>query len=618
MMEPQLVHDPTALEERGDRSLFLMGRLKPGATLEQARARFNVLASQMHEAYPEQWTNVSRAARSVSVLPESEARVFPALRGAVLGVTGMLMAVVGLVLLIACANVANLLLARATARRKEIAVRLALGAGRGRLIRQLLTESVLLSLLSGALGFLLALWLTDLIAALKPPVAAPIALDLSLDARVLVFTLGISLLTGLLFGLAPALQASKPDLVTALKDEGGSLAASYRRSRLRGSFVVIQVALSLVLLICASLFLRSLRHANAIDPGFDPRNVLTMSFDLGSQGYKKEQGQLFYQQLLERAQSTLGVQSASLASEVPLGLGGSRRGIAIEGHERQPGEDMEFHYTVAGPNYFRAMGIPLVRGRDFSPEDRAGAPGVAIVNETMGRRFWPGQDPLGKRVSVNGSEGPYLEIVGVVKDGKYVTLGEEPLPFFSIPFLQNYESSMTLLVRGTGDPKALIPILRGEVQALDKSVPVTGVKTMTEQVSLSLLPARIASTLLSIFGLLALLLAAVGIYGVISYAVSQRTREIGIRMALGARTSDVLKLVVGQGLMLALIGVSVGLVTAFALTRFLASLLYGISATDLLTFTVVPVLWLVVALIASYVPARRATKVDPMVALRYE
>ncbi|MFY9609329.1 MAG: ABC transporter permease [Blastocatellia bacterium] len=623
MMMNQAVPGSDNLVERGNRSFFVMGRLKPGVTLDQAQSNFGSIAEQLFKEWPQRWNNIRNEPRVISLVPESEARVMPDVRTPVVIFMALLMAVVGLVLLIACANVANLLLARAAARRKEFAIRLALGAGRLRLIRQLLTESVLLAVLGGVGGLLLALWGVELLMAFKPPVPVPIEIDLSIDWRVLGFTFGVALLTGVLFGLAPALAASRPDLVPSLKDEAGAVGAGRGRGRLRGTFVIVQVALSLLLLICSGLFLRSLRNASSIDPGFDADNLLVMAMDLQLQGYNETTGRNFSSQLLDRVRALPVVESASITDALPLGLDGARRGITIEGYTAQAGESTEVNSAFVTPGYFETLRIPVLRGGAFDGQDRAGSLGAVMINEAFARRYWPGQDPIGKRIQrgvgrSGSNDSPYLAVVGVVKDGKYATLGEEATPFFYLNLAQDYLSAPTLIVRTRGNPFDCLPAVRNEVAALDKNLPLYDVKTMREHLGLALLPARLAGSVLGVFGLVALLLAASGIYGVMAYAVAQRTREIGIRMALGARAVDVLKLVVRQGMTLVVIGVVIGLTGAFFLTRLLESFLFGVTSTDPATFAAIALLLVAVALAACFVPARRATRVDPMVALRYE
>jgi predicted permease len=609
------------LIERGARGFLVMGRLKPGVTFDQAQADFRRLAEQLFKEWPQQWTNIRNQSRVISLLPEGQARVMPDLRTPVVIFMSLLMTVVGLVLLIACANVANLLLTRATARRKEIAVRLSLGASRSRLIRQLITESMALSLLGGVAGMLIAIWGTDLLMAFKPPAPFPIEIDLGADWRVLGFTFGLSLLTGVLFGLAPALAASRPDLVASLKDEAGGATG---RGRLRGALVVAQVALSLMLLICSGLFIRSLRNAGSVDPGFDADNLLALSMDLQLQGYSETTGRNFSRQLLDRARALPGVVSASMTDELPLGIsGGARRAITIEGYTAQPGESTEINSSSVAPGYVETLGVPLLRGRAFNEQDREGSPGVVMINEAFARRYWPGQEPIGKRIQMGvarsgANDSPYLEVVGVVKDGKYVTLGEESTPFFYLNLAQRYQSSPTLIVRTRGNPLDYLAAVRSEVAALDKSLALYDVKTMRRHLGLALLPARLAGSVLGVFGLVALVMAAAGIYGVMAYSVAQRTREIGVRMALGASAGAVLRLVTRQGMKLTLAGMAIGLAVSLALTRLMKSLLFGVSATDPLTFVVVALLLIAVALLACWIPARRAAKVDPMVALRCE
>jgi len=606
-------------EARGNRGLEIVGRLKADATVEEASAQLKTIFARLAQDFPD--TNKGTLdrpdePRPVTVLQER--RTGPQQRKAISTLTGMLMAMVGLVLLIACANVANLLLARASARRREIAIRMALGSSRWRLVRQLLTESLCLALLGGLGGLLLTLWTSDFLPKFFPAEDAG-GLDLSMDWRVLGFTLGLSLLTGILFGLAPALQASRPNLLSALKDDTGATEVrGFGRFGMRNALVVLQVALSLVLLICAGLFMRSLRAASTADPGFKAENVLLARMELRGAEMKPEQGQIFFRQVQEGVSAIPGVRSASLMLVVPVSGGGMRRSVQIEGYEPKPNEDTELNANIVSPNYFATMGIPLVQGREFNTDDAAGRPGVIIVNEELARRYFPGQNPLGKRIKTD-SEGPYLEIVGVARNAKYRRLREEPLPFFYTPLAQDYTGRMTLLVRTDGDdPLKVLPAVRSELKSLNKNVTLYGINTLSAHVNEALSADRMIAVLLSVFGGAALLLAAVGLYGVMSYAVARRTHEIGVRMALGAQGSDIMKLILRQGMILVLVGGAVGLAAAFAVTRLMSSLLYGVSTTDPLTFAGITVLLTGVALLACYIPARRATRVDPLIALRYE
>jgi len=601
---------------RDDRGIQLIGRLKPGVSLAHAQTQLTTIAARLAQSYPE--TNRGTIERPNEPRPMTvvrESRVGPEAELAIKRVSLLLFAVVGLVLLIACANVANLLLARASARRREIAVRLALGASRGRLIRQLLTESFLLASLGGVAGLLATQWTVRLLPQFFPANDAN-GLDLSVDWRVLVFTLGVSVLTGLLFGLAPALQATRLNLLPALKAEANSYGPRRRRIALRDVLVIAQLAMSLVLLVSAGLFVRSLRQALTFDPGFATDNLLTASLETRGARLNEQQGQEFFQQTLERAGSLPGVQSATLSMVEPLSGGGNRRMITLEGYEPQPNEDTELNTNTIGPNYFSTMGIPIVAGRDFDKQDREGGPLVVIVNEELARRYYGG-NAAGKRLQI-GSNVPSREIVGVARTARYRSLREQPLPFIYIPFSQEYQSGMTLLVRTKGDPEAVVGSLQNEMRALNKDVPLFSVQTMSERIGGQLAADRMIAVLLSVFGGGALLLAAIGIYGVMGYAVAQRTHEIGIRLALGAEQRDILRLIVGQGMVLIAIGAGIGLAMALAATQVLKSLLFGVSATDPLTFASVIVVLVGVALLACYLPARRATKVDPLEALRYE
>jgi predicted permease len=602
------------LDERNAGNFFAVGRLKSGISTTQGEASLNLLALQLAKEYPD-----TNEGQSVRLGPPGF--ILPDLRGAVVSFTWVLMAAVGLVLLVTCTNLAGLLLARATDRRKEIAIRLAMGANRLRLIRQLLTESILLSVVGGVVGLWLALWMINGLLAFKPPIDFPLAVDVSVDWRVLGFSFVVSVLTGAIFGLVPALQATRPNLVTALKDtaaQGGG-----RRSRLRSGLVVAQIALSLVLLICAGLVVRTLQQLQTMNPGFEPHNALTLSFDLGLQGYDQARGEQFYQQIVERVQSLPGVRSVAVTSYVPLSLNYNSSSVFVEGQPEERGANAPSVMVAAiGPKYFETMATPLVQGREFTDQDKGKGESVAIVNETFVRRLMPDAksnvDAVGRRFRFTGSGSPLRRIVGVAKNGKYFNISEEPRSFVWTPLAQGYFSTGILMVRTVGDPQAMIPAVRNEVHSLDPNLPIFDVKTLTEHMRLALFPARVAATVLGVFGFVALMLAAIGIYGVTSYSVAQRTREIGIRMALGAQLGDVLRLILSHGVKLTVVGVSFGLIGAYLATRAITSVLYGVSATDPLTFIFVSLLLTMVALVACYWPAWRATKVDPLVALRYE
>lgn len=604
------------LSDRSSYWLEAYGRLKPGVSRRQAQADLQVLSKQLAAAYPAADKDMEAVGYPATLIPGPY-------RGFLSIITAALMAVVGLVLLIACANAANLLLAQASRRWREMAVRAAMGAGRWRLVRQTLTESVLLGCLGGAAGLLLAAVAAPLLTRLVPP-SIPVTVRIPIDWRVLVFTLAAAVIAGVAFGLAPALRASRLDLASSLK--AGTPGTGQSKSRLRSILVTSQVAVCLVLLVGAGLCLRSLVNARSIDPGFDTRNALVASIDVQSFGYNEAHGRLLYQNLLGRVAALPGVRSVSLADLLPLSASERVEGFTVEGSKApapragEPGPAA--HDVAVAPGYFRTMGIPLLRGRDFTERDGKGAPLVVIINDAMAKRYWPGQDPLGRRIVMGGEDNPnsrrVCEVVGVVKTGKYRTLGEDPLPFMYLSYWQNYDPRMRLVVRTQSDPASVIAGMRRAVQALDPNLALYDVETMEQLMLLPLFPARAAGLLLGVFGGLALLLATMGLYGVMSYLVAQRTREVGIRMALGARRTDVFTLVLGNGMRLTIVGVVIGLAGALAVTRLLGSLLYGIRPTDFVTFASVSLLLAAVAFLASYMPARRATRVDPMVALRHE
>jgi predicted permease len=621
MMQPQVVPGSDMLHARNAEWLHMEGRLRAGVTAAQAQTQLSMLALQVQAAHPEDKILPGGEERHAEFLGVQLAPVgaLPAdMRDSLVGFIGLLFAIVGLVLLIACANLSSLLLARALARRREIAVRLALGAGRARIMRQLLTESMLLCLVSGAAGALCALWLTDLLLLFAPAERLPFAPDFRPDWRVFAFTLLLSSVTGVLFGLAPALQASKQDLVSALKDDTGG--RGFRRSRLRDLFVAGQIALALLLLVSAGLFTRALTRARTVFPGAQPEEVLTVTLDPHVLGYTGERTRVFYRQLTERVAALPGVERAGLAAGIPVGTGYPMTGFFIN---EQP---TEVGFNPVSPTYFETMRIPVLRGRNFTDADRAGAPRVAIIDETLARRFFPDRDPVGQYIYADNAPPPKghepVQIVGVVRGGTGASIGWQPTYFVYTPFEQPLDdaafSRLILHVRTHAAPADTFAAIRREVRALEPNLPLLSARSLNEAMSLTLLPQRLVATVAGLFGLLGLALAAVGIFGLVSYAVTQRTHEFGVRLALGAQARDVFRLVLRQGLRLALAGIAVGLCAAFVVTRFLTSLLYGVSAADPLTYTGVALLLLVVTLLASYLPARRATKVDPMVALRYE
>lgn len=624
------------LTSRGNRWMILVGRLKPEMTLAQARARFDLLTRDMQAAHPEEWLskNESGGVRvsAITVLPESETRIQPDAQAAAWGVFALVFVIVNLVLLIACINLAGMLLARAVTRRREMAVRLAIGASRSRIVRQLLTESVLLSIIAGAAGILLAVWFLNAIVAAIPalPEGIRVALDLRLDWRVVIYTIAFSTVTGILFGLVPALQSSKADLATVLKDDSSLFTGFYRKSRTRMALVVVQVAFSLLLLVSAGLVLRSLEKIRPSRLGFSTESMVVGIVRLDEAKYDRVKTQEFYRQLSERLAALPGVQSASLVNEIPVSfMGGSRSSIEIEGYKPGAGEDMQISAVLAGPRYFTNMKVPFVRGRDFEDRDREGAPCVAVVNEAFGEKYFRGFNSPGKHLlKYGGAENaPRIpcEIIGVIRDNEWQSLEKQVHPFYALALQQSQRKQFTLVVSSTGgDLASLIGGVRNTIRELDPMIPVADVQTLGDYFSVGLYPFRLLAVVMGGCGVMALLLATLGIYGIISYSVAQRTRELGIRMALGALQRDILRMVIRQGMFLVIVGLGIGLLLSFALTRVLTSSLLEldlplpVSAVDPLTFAGVTMLLGLVALAACYIPARRATKVDPIDALRYE
>jgi macrolide transport system ATP-binding/permease protein len=609
MMQP-VVLPGERLDYRAPTFVHVMGRLKPGVSLEQARADVGTIAQRLAREYPD--TN-----KNIGVFVAPVWRAHYGLQDFLLPVISFLMVVAVLVLLIACANVANLLLARAAAREKEISIRAALGASRWQLMRQFMAESLVLGFLSAGVGLIIAAWSANFLLFFLPPVYLPVGLTVGLDWSVLGFTFVLTLAAVMVFGLVPALQTSRPRLNESLKEGGRTSQSGSRRHVLRDLLVVSETLLAMVLLIGAGLLVRTVRNTQTARPGFNPEHVLLAAMDLRASGYTTEQQTtVFFQRFLERLRATPGVRSVSAERWAPLWFTG--RGYTrptIEGYTPGPNEEVGIDYNVVGPNYFSTMQIPLLAGREFTDADRLSTPRVALVNETMARRYWPGQNPIGRRLN---SWDTWWTIAGVVKDIKYHSMNESAEPFLYFPLLQSDGTDANILVRTDGDANALLPAVQRQAAAVDPNVAVLYSGDLTHILSISLFSYRVAASVAGVLGILGLLLASLGLYGVLSYAVTQRTPEIGIRIALGAQRNHILELVVGQGMRLALIGVGLGLAAALTLSRFLASLLFGVSARDPLTFAGVALLLGGVALLACYVPARRAMRVDPMVALRHE
>ena len=589
----------------------VVGRLKPAVSLQQAEAGMESIAQDLERQYP-----LDNQGRRVKLTPVSQAAISPRIRPVVTSAGTVLMIISALVLLIACANVANLLLARAAGRGKEITLRLALGASRWRLVRQLLTESTLLALLGGAAGLVLARWARDLLWSMRPPMFAFAGVHLDLDGRVLSYTLAISLLTGILFGLAPALRATSGDLASDLKERTGNADSSSKGRRTRSVLVVAQVALSVVALVGAGLFVRSLWNAGRIETGFDAARLGVVAFNVADQGYNEGRGREFERQALERASAVPGVVSATLAKDVPFHVSLART-VLLEGQEDTAAGKGRFTLmSVVWPGYLRTVAIPILRGRDFSPLDTAATPRVVIVNEAAAMAYWPGENPIGKRLRFFGDNAP-VEVVGIARNANYQTIGERPQALIYGSLMQYYFPTAVLYVRTGADPEAVSAAVRREVQSLDRNLLLQS-ESVAGIMHESLWAQRLSASLLGVFGALALVLAAVGIYGVVSYSVTRRVREIGVRMALGATPAGVQIMILTEGIRLVTMGVAAGLVMALAGSRAVEGMLFATSPRDAATFVLVPSILALVAVLACWFPALRATRIDPAVALRDE
>ena len=609
MMHTELLAGSDRLNQRGNHWLLVFTRPKAGVSVKETEAVLASVGNELARQYPS-----TNAGRSLSLVP-----IWKAPFGATLifrPVLTVLALVVGVVLLIACANVANLLLARSLGRRKEIAIRLSLGASRSRLVRQLLTESIMLALLGGSAGLVVVQWGTGLLQTLTPPANLPIHMSLETDANVLMFALMISVVTGVIFGLTPALQASNPGLVTTLKDENVRSGGVHGHSRMRSLLVIGQVALSLILLIAAALFVEALDKAKNIDPGFDPGHVLAAAFDLSLNGYSTDRGRAFEKEFLERVRAIPGIESASYIRRLPLGFtGGNSRSLTIDGYVPKPNEEVVIDVDWVGPDYFHTMRTPVLSGRDYKASDETATQRYVIINEAMAHRYWMGRDPLGTNIRIGVID---CQVIGVVHTGKYHSLSEDPLPFIFLPMWHFYREHATLLVRGAGDPSAYITPIRDVVRAMDQGVALFDVVRLTDYMNVPLYGSRTAASFLGLLGFIALALATVGLYSVMSYAVARRTHEIGVRVALGAQRRDVLSLVAKQGLFLTSIGIALGLAGAFGATRFARSMLYGVNPAEPLTYFGLSLGLYLVTILACLVPAYRAIRVDPLVALRHD
>jgi predicted permease len=594
-------------ENRDNNSMDMIARLKPGVTPAMARTRMDALVSELRAVYPDDYKQ-----NGITMVPQPEAGVHPMFRNTEVGLTSVVMAVVAILLLIACVNVANLFLARARDRAREMAIRLSLGARRSVLLRQLLTESLFFAAAAGIASLAVAQWAIGLANRIEIPFDIGFSPDLRLSPKVLLFTLGASALTGILFGIAPALQATHPSLVPALK---GEAPAGRSRARASSGLVVAQMALSIVLLVCAGLFLHNLQAATTIEKGFDSSHLLLASVDPSLQGYDRARSAEFYRRLIERLTALPAVRHVSTATLVPLGLSGTDWGVTIPGYTPSPNELMSIEVSQVGPDYFATMGIPIRKGRGIETRDDSTSQKVIVVNQHFADHFWPGQDAIGRTVHTGGND---HVVIGVVPTGKYQRLGEDPTSYMYLSLEQHFAAGRWVQVRTAGDPASFAPTLRAEMAAIDAQMPLSDVRTMEAHLGIALFPARLTGAVLGIFGLLGLGLAAIGIYGVMAYAVAQRTREIGIRMAIGAGRGDVVRLLMRQGLGLVAAGLGIGLALAIGAAKLASSQLYGSGGFDIVTFAVVPLVLIAVAALAIWIPSRKASGMDPVVALRQE
>ncbi len=609
MMQAEIMRGTNLIESRGNNMMTVVARLSEGKTIDHARERMDAVLLRLKEELPDAY----KEQRGTTLIYQSDVGIHPTFRSAQVGMSTVMMAVVSLLLLIACVNVANLFLARARERRREMGIRLSLGAGRGRILQQLFTESLAFSVLSGLAGVGLAYLVTRILSGIKLPIDAPFSLTIDVDVSVLLFTLGVSVLAGVFFGLAPALQAARSDLVSAVRGESARRGGG---SRLSGALVVCQMALSLILLVSSGLFLRALEAATVIDPGMDePGNLVMASMDPGLQGYPKAQTRQFYDRLRGDLLSLPEVRALGFTSDVPLGFDNSDRGVEIPGYVFSEGERKSLQYSVVTEGYLEALGVDLLEGRTFSrQDDETGAP-VIIVNRRFAERFWPDGSALGRIVQTAGKQ---RQVVGVVETGKYRSLGEEPTEFMYLPERELFRSELTLVVRTLENPESVLRAVRETVRRIDPNLPLFDVRTMEDHMGIALLPARLGGSVLGMFGVLGLALAAVGIYGVMAYSVAQRQRELGIRVALGADRSRVVQLVLREGLKLAGIGIVLGLAGAAAAAQLVKGMLYDVRAIDPVAFGTIPLLLLLVAAAAVYLPARRAARVEPMRVLKVD